>query len=129
MKRLTLDDLPSIDDMPEGFYERYDNYDAIEVPKIALIPIDYWEPMGVPITIFDRKDFLAHMEIICMIRPKIHGQAKYNRIIVRWIWAEQHFAITKKQPLIVKGAYHSLFQWCEAWGVELIINDKKSSQA
>jgi hypothetical protein len=31
-------------------YDRYDNYDAIEVPKILAIPSDYTGVMGVPIT-------------------------------------------------------------------------------
>ena len=32
------------------FYEHYDNYDAIEVPRVELIPYDYNGIMGVPIT-------------------------------------------------------------------------------
>ena len=36
-------------DLPNG-YEKYDNYDAIEVPKVSLIPSDYDGVMGVPIT-------------------------------------------------------------------------------
>ena len=35
-------------------YPMYDNYDAIEVPKLILIPDDYYEPMGVPITYMAR---------------------------------------------------------------------------
>jgi hypothetical protein len=35
-------------------YERYDNYDAIEVPFIDAIPGDYDGVMGVPITYLDR---------------------------------------------------------------------------
>jgi len=31
-------------------YPRYNNYDAIEVSKVKDIPIDYFEPMGVPDT-------------------------------------------------------------------------------
>lgn len=38
---------------PELF-PRYDNYDAIEVPKTAFIPKDYWGVMGVPITFLDK---------------------------------------------------------------------------
>lgn len=37
---------------PEA-YPHYDNYDAIEVSKVADIPCDYPGVMGVPITIFD----------------------------------------------------------------------------
>ena len=32
------------------FYEHYDNYDAIEVPRVELIPYDYEGVMAVPIT-------------------------------------------------------------------------------
>jgi len=38
---------------PEA-YPRYDNFDAIEVSKTVDIPMDYFEPMGVPITFLDR---------------------------------------------------------------------------
>lgn len=32
------------------FYEHYDNYDAIEVPRVELIPYDYEGIMGLPLT-------------------------------------------------------------------------------
>ena len=32
------------------FYEHYDNFDAIEVPRVELIPYDYDGIMGVPLT-------------------------------------------------------------------------------
>ncbi len=35
-------------------YDRYDNYDAIEVPFTDAIPCDYGGAMGVPITFLDR---------------------------------------------------------------------------
>ena len=35
-------------------YPRYDNYDAIEVSKVADIPMDYDGVMGVPITFIDK---------------------------------------------------------------------------
>lgn len=35
-------------------YDRYDNYDAIEVPYTDAIPSDYEGVMGVPITFFDK---------------------------------------------------------------------------
>ncbi len=38
----------------EGEYPKYDNYDAIEVSKVANIPMDYQEAMGVPITFIDK---------------------------------------------------------------------------
>lgn len=38
----------------EADYPKYDNYDAIEVSKVADIPMDYDGVMGVPITFMDR---------------------------------------------------------------------------
>jgi hypothetical protein len=35
-------------------YERYDNYDAIEVPVVRAIPADYAGVMGVPISFLDK---------------------------------------------------------------------------
>lgn len=35
-------------------YQKYDNYDAINVDKVKDIPYDYYEPMGVPITFIDK---------------------------------------------------------------------------
>jgi UPF0288 family protein (methanogenesis marker protein 3) len=35
-------------------YPKYDNYDAIEVSKVANIPMDYKGVMGVPITFLDK---------------------------------------------------------------------------
>lgn len=38
----------------EDEYPKYDNYDAIEVSKVADIPLDYAGVMGVPITFLDK---------------------------------------------------------------------------
>lgn len=38
----------------ESDYPKYDNYDAIEVSKVADIPEDYYGMMGVPITFMDK---------------------------------------------------------------------------
>ncbi len=38
----------------KGLYPKYDNYDAIEVSKVAEIPSDYKGVMGVPITFLDK---------------------------------------------------------------------------
>ena len=35
-------------------YQKYDNYDAIEVPFVNAIPSDYFENMAVPISYFDK---------------------------------------------------------------------------
>ena len=35
-------------------YPKYDNFDAIEVSKVAEIPVDYFGVMGVPVTFLDK---------------------------------------------------------------------------
>lgn len=35
-------------------YPKYDDYDAIEIPRIADIPLDYFGVMGVPVTFIDK---------------------------------------------------------------------------
>lgn len=40
--------------MKMGWYQKYDNYDAINVNKTCQIPIDYNGVMGVPITFLDK---------------------------------------------------------------------------
>jgi hypothetical protein len=41
-------------DLREKGYQRYDNYDALDVPYADAIPDDYSEIMGVPITFLDK---------------------------------------------------------------------------
>ncbi len=45
---------PSHKDFKEVGYQKYDNYDAIEVPYTDLIPSDYDGVMGVPISFLDK---------------------------------------------------------------------------
>lgn len=79
-------------------YPKYDQYDAIEVPKISEIPMDYEGIMGVPIT-FLSKFNPEQFELIGIDRyvednPKyghrftINGNEKFARILIR-----------KKKPL------------------------------
>lgn len=82
-------------------YPQYDNYDAIEVGRIADIPCDYDGAMGVPITFLDKYN-PAQFEILnandyrCnenipikahgLIKDKdgsINGKPKYARILIR----------------------------------------------
>jgi len=74
--------------------DRYDNYDAIEVPYIDAIPSDYDGAMGVPITFLDEYN-PDQFEIIGMERPlvyaktgkvsqfRINGKEIYARIVIR----------------------------------------------
>lgn len=75
-------------------YPKYDNYNAINVNKVADIPEDYAEEMGVPISFLDKHN-PEQFEIIGMDRPlitqltgkqsrfKIKGKEIYARIIIR----------------------------------------------
>lgn len=74
-------------------YPKYDNYDAIEVSKVELIPMDYNGVMGVPITFLD-KYCPKQFEIVGMANnvryigdypclTKINGKPIYNRILIR----------------------------------------------
>lgn len=48
------EDLISYKSYDESLYPRYDNYDAIEVGRVADIPMDYKGVMGVPPTFLER---------------------------------------------------------------------------
>lgn len=74
-------------------YPKYDNYDAINVGKVAEIPNDYDGIMGVPITFLDKYN-PEQFEIIGLDRYvennpnyghrfKINGKETYARILVK----------------------------------------------
>ncbi len=75
-------------------YPTYDNYDAINVNKVAEIPIDYKGAMGVPITFLDKYN-PDQFEILGIDRPlveeitgkvsrfKINGKEIYARIVIK----------------------------------------------
>lgn len=85
-------------------YDRYDNYDAIEVPFTDAIPSDYDGVMGVPISFLD-KYCPEQFEILGMAssagynveivgisfkgmkdaRPLINGENRYARVFIKHI--------------------------------------------
>lgn len=76
-----------------GAYKKYDNYDAIEVPKVNAIPSDYQGVMGVPITFLD-KYCPEQFEIIGIDRYvadnphygrrfTLNGKETYARILIK----------------------------------------------
>ena len=83
---------------PEEF-QKFDNYDAINVDKTSDIPLDYNGAMGVPITFFDKYnpeqfeiiDGIGRYSILRNEETKaegkylsmINGKAKYFRIIIK----------------------------------------------
>ena len=74
-------------------YDRYDNYDAIEVGTYKEIPSDYDGVMGVPITFLDKYspdqfEILGHMVSTKVDEynhgyPYINGKKVYARILIR----------------------------------------------
>ena len=69
-------------------YPRYDNYDAIEVSRVADIPCDYGGAMGVPITFLDKYN-PEQFEIVKFRKGdddkdlSYNGKYPYFRILVR----------------------------------------------
>ena len=74
-------------------YPKYDNYDAIEVGKVADIPKDYNGVMGVPISFLDKYN-PSQFEIIGQMAntnitetnfgyPFVNGKKKYARILIK----------------------------------------------
>lgn len=77
----------------EDCYPKYDNYDAIDVSKVAEIPVDYNGVMGVPIT-FLYKYNPSQFQIIGeanngsdneydLFKPKINGKYIFKRILIK----------------------------------------------
>lgn len=74
-------------------YSKYDNYDAINVDKVADIPCDYDGVMGVPITFLDKYNpdqfeiigldrYTVPKEYLVGGRVAINGKPKYARILI-----------------------------------------------
>ncbi len=72
----------------EKDYPKYDNYDGIEVSKVADIPMDYKKAMGVPITFMDKYN-PDQFEIVKFRKGDddkdliINGRCPYFRILIR----------------------------------------------
>ena len=73
-------------------YPKYDDSNVINVNKITDIPCDYFEPMGVPITFFDKYN-PNQFEILGIANSArwigyecytvINNKKIYNRVIIR----------------------------------------------
>lgn len=83
----------------ENDFQKYDNYEAINVDKVSEIPIDYAGVMGVPITFMDKYN-PEQFQIVGLIAgnikglagitsstgkdgPYIGGKLKFGRILIR----------------------------------------------
>ena len=79
--------------MATANYQRYDNYDAINVNKVSEIPTDYNGKIGVPITYVDKHDpsvfDILGLDVQMEDNPRpnkrftIAGRETYARIIIR----------------------------------------------
>lgn len=77
----------------ENEYEKYDNYDAINCDKLKDIPMDYYEEIGVPLTILkqlDKRQFevIGKMTTTSIDKynfgyPYINGKKLFSRIIIK----------------------------------------------
>lgn len=74
-------------------YPRYDTFDAIEVARVADIPADYTDVMGVPVTFLGRWN-PDQFEILGQLgsnkvsgtnfgAPRIDGKCRYARLLIR----------------------------------------------
>ena len=74
-------------------YQKYDNYDAINVDKVNDIPKDYAGVMGVPITFLDKYN-PEQFEIVGMLnagnnpgydfeKPVLNGRVIFTRLLIR----------------------------------------------
>lgn len=88
--------------MKRGLYQKFDNYDAINVDRVKDIPNDYEGVMGVPITYFDKHN-PGQYEIIGLLasgynkeqvgipklwdkreaRGVVNGKVVYSRILIK----------------------------------------------
>ena len=77
-------------------YPKYDNYDAIDVSKVAEIPYDYTGAMGVPITFIDKYNpeqfeiigidrYTVPKEFLVGGRVAVNGKPKFARVIIKRI--------------------------------------------
>ena len=71
-------------------YPKYDNYDAINVDKVADIPYDYPGALGVPLTFIDKYnteqfEIMGNEEMLGISKGRgyVNGKRMYSRIFIR----------------------------------------------
>lgn len=93
------EDIILIDKYNKNNYEKYDNYNAINIDKVKHIPMDYKGEMGVPISFlhkynpnqFDIIDGFSRYSFLTGATPKtkgkyltnINGKPKFSRIVIK----------------------------------------------
>ena len=104
-------------------YPRYDNYDAINVKRVADIPLDYDGIMGVPITYLKYHNELQ-FEIVGeanhgsdnefdLFKPKVNGKELFKRILIR------------KRQLNIPEEFRILDLFCGAGGLSWGLHKNK----
>lgn len=63
-------------------YQKYDDFDAIEIAKTEDIPYDYFDVMGVPISFVDKYDS-NQFEIIGVKSPTLNGKKMFTRVFIK----------------------------------------------
>ena len=63
-------------------YPKYDNYDAIEVPSIRDIPVDYDGVMGVPFNILPVLND-EQFRLVDKARPWMNGKEMFRRVLIQ----------------------------------------------
>ena len=77
-----------------NYYDKFDNYDAINVNRVEEIPMDYDGLMGVPTSFFQGKYNPNQFEIVGEIKhgsdgpfdfckPFVNGVEKYTRLVIK----------------------------------------------
>ena len=67
----------------EERYPRYDDCDAIEVPRVQMIPKDYDGKMGVPFSFYNKWNREQFEIVDSRGTPHINGRRLFNRLIIR----------------------------------------------
>lgn len=75
-------------DYVDGDYQKYDNYDAININRAADIPRDYYGEMGVPISFYkklNRNQFeiVGNMQSWDKGHPYVNGKPIYARLVIK----------------------------------------------
>lgn len=81
-------------------YQKYDDYDAVNVDRVKDIPDDYYGVIGVPISYLnnhnpDQFDIMGQANTgsgknYDLFKPVVNGVRKYKRILIRKICSIQH---------------------------------------
>lgn len=63
-------------------YSKYDDYNAIDIPKVTLIPADYEGVMGVPVTLglYSASDYYVFPKLF---GPHLNGKQTFKRIFIQ----------------------------------------------